>query len=629
MITLHNITKTYPDKTLFKDLSLVIKRGTRVGLVGANGSGKTTLFRMIMNHEETDKGQVLIDKNIEIGYLPQEIKTTSRETILHEVLNEFPEVAEMEIQIENLSARIAQDPEDEQLLEKLGRLQADFERLNGWTLESEAKKVLGGLGFNPDQMQTPLEQFSGGWRMRVALAKLLFKKPDVLLLDEPTNHLDLASLLWLETFLKEWPGALVLISHDRTFLDKTIDQIFEIDHMTVQVYAGNYSQYVEEKKLRTAQQVAAYKNQQKMIAETERFIERFRYKDSKAPQVQSRVKKLEKLERIHPPEGEQGRIAVRIPQPGRSARIIAEFKGAAKSYGDLEVFKKLDLTLERGQKIGLVGSNGAGKSTLLKMLAQVEPLSGGKLEWGEGVGTSYFAQHQFESLPMEDTVYELISNENPKWLVTEVRTYLGSFLFSGDTVEKKIKVLSGGEVSRLALAKMLSTPSDLILLDEPTNHLDMRSRDVVQDAVASFSGTMVCISHDRHFLNAVTNSIIEVDHGNIQIFLGNYEYYLWKKRQDEPAGETAEAKGKPTEQAEKTGNNDYQYRKKMANRIKKLPQLIADCESAISKQEAILRDPQQASEYEKIQAALLEKDALEELYLELLEEYETLKKEIE
>ena len=626
MINLHNITKVYPDKTLFSDLDLVIKKGSRIGLVGANGSGKTTLLKMIVGEEGADRGQIQIDRKVTIGYLPQEITATSEETILHEVLNEFPEVGALEVQIEKLSMQIAEDPANQLLLNKLGTIQAEFERLHGWSLESEAKKVLGGLGFTPEQMKVPLDQFSGGWRMRVALAKLLFKHPDILLLDEPTNHLDLASLIWLETFLKEWSGALVLISHDRTFLDKTINQIFEIDHMSIQIYAGNYSKYIIEKKLRSDQQLAAYRNQQKMIVETEQFIERFRYKDSKASQVQSRVKKLEKLERILPPEGEQSRISVRIPQPGRSARIVAELSGVAKAYGSLEVFKQLNLKLERGQKIGLVGPNGAGKSTLLKMLAQVEPLTGGKLAWGEGVKTAYFAQHQFESLPMEETIYNLISHENPKWIVTEVRTYLGSFLFSGDTVDKKIKVLSGGEVSRLALAKMLSTPSDLILLDEPTNHLDMRSRDVVQEAIASFTGTMVCISHDRHFLNAVTNTIIEVDLGRIQIFPGNYEYYLWRKDQNkDDVGESSVATAE--ELSKKTGNTDYQNRRKLTNRLKKLPQLIAECEIAMGEQENILNDPNSASQYEKIQSAMAEKEKLEEKYLELLEELESLEKE--
>lgn len=627
MIHLHEISKSYPDKVLFKDLNLIIKKGSRVGLVGANGSGKTTLLKMIVGEEAAEQGQVQIDKKVTIGYLPQEITTTSHQSILLEVLNVIPEVGELEGKIEAISKQISLTPEDDKLLVRLGKMQAEFERLDGWSLESTAKKVLGGLGFSPAEMSVPLDQFSGGWRMRVALAKLLFKQPDILLLDEPTNHLDLASLIWLETFLKEWSGALVLISHDRTFLDKTINQIFEIEQMSVHIYAGNYTSYVKEKKLRSDQQRAAYKNQQKMIAETEQFIERFRYKDSKASQVQSRVKKLEKLQRILPPESEGNRIAVRIPQPGRSARIIAEFKAAAKSYGALEVFKHLDLQIERGQKIGLVGPNGAGKSTLLKMLAEVEPLTGGRLVWGDGVESAYFAQHQFEALPMNDTIFNLIAHENPQWLVTEVRTYLGSFLFSGDTVDKPIKVLSGGEVSRLALARMLSTPSDLILLDEPTNHLDMRSRDVVQEAVSSFSGSMVCISHDRHFLNAVTNTIIEVEAGHIRLFPGNYEYYLWRKSQEGSEIDILEVKSK-SRPTLNPGNVEFHQRKKMTNRLKKLPELIAACEMAIATQESILDDPDLTSEYETIQRAMDQKATLEDEYLALLEEQEYLQEQL-
>ncbi|NQV16878.1 ABC-F family ATP-binding cassette domain-containing protein [bacterium] len=623
MIHLHNITKTYPDKVLFDNLNLVIKKGSRVGLVGPNGSGKTTLLRMIIGEEEADHGSVRIDRKITLGYLPQEITSSSQKTILHEVLDEMPQIGLLEEQIEAFSDQLAAEPDNPELLKHLGALQAEFERLNGWTIESLAKRVLGGLGFNPEHMKTALDQFSGGWRMRVALAKLLFKQPDILLLDEPTNHLDLASLIWLENFLAEWGGALVLISHDRTFLDRTINQIFEIDHQSIQTFSGNFSSYVEEKKLQNEQQQAAYRNQQKMIVETERFIERFRYKESKARQVQSRVKALEKLERIGPPEGRQNRISVRVPQPGRSARIIAEFQNAAKSYESLEVFKNLDLVLERGQKIGLVGPNGAGKSTLLKMLAQVEPLSGGRLIWGEGVESAYFAQHQFEALPMDESIFNLISAENPKWTTTEVRNYLGSFLFSGESIEKQIKILSGGEISRLALAKMLATPSHLILLDEPTNHLDMPSRDVVQEAISSFSGTMVCISHDRHFLNAVTNSIIEVDAGNIRIFPGNYEYYLWKKSNaGSPNIISEENKSDPQVKALRV---DYNKRKKQANRFKKIPILISECEIAMARLDEILRDPGVVTEYEKIQSAMRQKEVLEEEYLILLEELEALK----
>jgi len=624
MIRFHNIAKVFPDKTLFKDLNLMITKGARVGLVGANGSGKTTLLRMIVGEEEADHGSIQIDPKTSIGYLPQEINSDSVKPILFEVLDEVPEIASLELQIAQLSEQLATDPDNQQLLKKMGHLQTEFDRMDGWSLESRAKKVLGGLGFSSRQMKTPLEQFSGGWRMRVALAKLLFKQPDILLLDEPTNHLDLASLIWLENFLGDWKGTLVLISHDRAFLDKTIDQIAEIHQQKIQKYIGNYSHFREEKKLHNEQRIAAYKNQQKLIAETERFIERFRYKESKASQVQSRVKMLEKLVRVPEPEGEKKKLAVRIPQPGRSVRIIAEFRKAFKSYGALEVFRNLDLTIERGQKIGLVGPNGAGKSTLLKMLARTEPLSSGQLVWGSGVTTAYFAQHQFEDLPLTETIYRLIEMENPKWTITEIRSYLGSFLFSGDTINKQIGVLSGGEISRLALAKILAVPSHLLLLDEPTNHLDVASRDVVQEAIRNFEGSMVCISHDRHFLNVVTNMIIEIDGGNIRLFPGNYDYYLWRKGQEmEMVPQDSDSKSKSSLVA---ADQSYAHRRKRSNRLKKLPLLIRECEDAIAEQDNILNDPATVSEYEKIQKAIDQKTSLEQQYLDLLEEQENLEK---
>ena len=628
MIQLSKVVKSFPDRVLFKNMDMLVNRGNRIGLVGPNGSGKTTILRMITGEERPEMGDVVLSKDLSIGYLPQEIIAGSDQSILQEVLGELPEVAHIEGQIQDLTRQLASTPEDQRLLSRLGKLQQEFEHLDGWSLESKAKKVLAGLGFTNDQLATSLEKFSGGWRMRVALAKLLFRNPDILLLDEPTNHLDLESLIWLEGFLNEWPGALVLISHDRTFLDKTVNVIHEIHHQRVNVYSGNYTDYLNQRDLQREQHLSAYKNQQKMIAETERFIERFRYKDSKASQVQSRVKMLDKLERIPPPESDAEGIHVRIPQPGRSVKTLARLQAVDKAYGNNEVFKGLDMALERGQKIGLVGPNGAGKSTLLKMLASVEQPTGGSLSWGEGVDRSYFAQHQFEALPQEATLIELISGANPKWTVTEQRSYLGSFLFSGDSVDKKIKVLSGGEVSRLALANMMATPSHVVLLDEPTNHLDIRSRDVVQEALQQYEGALVCISHDRTFLNAVTNLIIEVGEGGIREYPGNYDYYLWKR------GEQREQVTVPTEapipnaQAE-VQKQGYAERKKRANRLKKLPQLIADIEEELEAQEKLLEDPALASDHVGIQNAMDTKATLEESYLELLEELETLQDQFE
>lgn len=625
MIQLSNIGKEYPDKILFRDLNLFIGKASRIGLVGANGSGKTTLLRLIMGQETPDRGAVQIDRNVSLGYLPQEIRYSSDKSILVEVLDELPEIARLESAIENLSAEISRQPDNESLLERLGKLQSKFEQLDGWSVESRAKRVLAGLGFSNAKMHAPLESFSGGWRMRVALAKILFREPDILLLDEPTNHLDLESLIWLESFLNSWPGAVVLISHDRTFLDKSVNRICDIHQGILHEYSGNYTSFTEQKALRVEQQLAAFRNQQKLIKETETFIERFRYKDSKASQVQSRVKMLNKLERMLPPV-QQKHISVRIPQPGRSVRIVAEFSQVSKAYGDTQVFNRLNFQLERGQKIGLVGPNGAGKSTFLKMLAGVEPVSSGELSFGKDLRKTYFAQHQFEALPVEKSIFELMTSSVPTWTTTEIRSYLGSFMFSGDSVDKKISVLSGGEVSRLALAKMLAHPAHLILLDEPTNHLDIQSRDIVQDAIRSYEGSMVCISHDRHFLNAVTHSIIEIIAGELTVYPGNYEYYEWKKSR-ETSVSTGTLKKSDSSGSKKPEVQQGQ-RRKWSNRLKKLPELIQVCEDELSSVDLILADPANASDYEKIRQTLAKKERLEENFLDLIEEQEELQKKL-
>lgn len=623
MIQISELLKTFPDKILFKDANFRINKGMRVGLVGPNGSGKTTLFKLILGTTHADSGSIDKPKKLRVGYLPQEIESGSASSILEEVLAAYPELRALEGQILKLTRRLADDPDDETLAKRLGECQVKFEHLGGYDLEHQAKRILGGLGFAAEEFQRELASFSGGWRMRVALARLLLSDPDILLLDEPTNHLDLASLLWLEDFLANWPGTMVLISHDRQFLDGSVSDILEIDQRQLFHYHGNYTAFLKQKELRQEQQEAAFKQQQKKIAATERFIERFRYKNTKATQVQSRVKQLEKMERIEAVSDSTRHIRLRIPQLGRSPQTLVTMKHLAKAYGDIRVFDDLDLSFERGQKIGLVGVNGAGKSTLLKLLANVEAPTAGDIMVNESIRVAYFAQHQVESLNPNLSVLETIQHVVPNWPVTDCRSYLGGFLFSGEAVDKPVSVLSGGEASRLAMAKMLAIPAHLLLLDEPTNHLDMAARDRVEEALTHYDGALVCISHDRHFLNSVTNTTFAVGDGSVKIFPGNYDYYAWKTAQSE----TEHPEIIKPERSDQQGRVDYARRKQMRNRLKKLPELITTCEEDMQKLEDQLNDPSNASDHVAIQSMLAEQERLEQAYLVLLEELEALQVE--
>ncbi|MDP6992407.1 MAG: ABC-F family ATP-binding cassette domain-containing protein [Candidatus Marinimicrobia bacterium] len=619
MIRLESLSKSYPDGELFSNVNIFLKRGMRAGLVGPNGSGKTTLLRIMLGKETPDSGGVQKDKAITIGYLAQDIVAGSDRSILEEVLAAYPEVREIEGKMLTLSHAIAADPENLALVNKLGEAQNRFEALGGWTLEEKAKKILGGLGFSDDKFIEPMDVFSGGWRMRVALASILLQEPDILFLDEPTNHLDLEATIWLESFLAEWKGGMVMISHDREFLDRSINHILEIDLKKVTLYHGNYSTYKEDKALRMEQHQNAYRNQQKQIKDTERFIERFRYKNTKATQVQSRVKMLEKMEKIEAPTEDNRSVNMILPQPSRPPLNVASCRNVTKHYGDIEVFNDMELVIERGQKIGLVGHNGAGKSTLLKMLAGVESVTSGAVRIGRNVDRAYYAQHQLETLDPNDTVFESIQKVSPGWSETEMRTYLGSFMFTGDEIEKYIKVLSGGEKARIAMARMLVEPSHLLLLDEPTNHLDIVTRNVVETALKQFTGSIVCISHDRHFLNNITNLTIEVGGGGIRIFEGNYKYYEWKK-QEEKSAEPIEIKVK----SESKGKSDYKERKKIRNRLAWIEKRFNSIENELESQRAITQNPANGDKYELLQDAMNVMNQLELEYLELMEEQERL-----
>ena len=594
----------------------------RIGLVGQNGSGKTTLLRLMLGEERQDSGNIQKEKNIAIGYLEQEIISGTGRSIIEEVLASYPGAIETEKKMVSLSNEIEKDPDNTTLIDRLGEAQNKYEAMGGWTLEKNAKKILGGLGFKDEQFSEPMESFSGGWRMRVALASILLQEPDIIFLDEPTNHLDLEATIWLEDFLTEWKGAMLVISHDRAFLDRSVNHIIDIDLKRVALYHGNYTEFKNEKKTRIEQQRSAYKNQQKHIKDTQRFIERFRYKNTKATQVQSRVKNLNKMELIEEPTDDRKVLSLLIPQPERSPLKVASCINVMKSYGDNQVFEDLDFNVERNEKIGLVGYNGAGKSTLLKMLAGVEEVTSGDIIYGSGVKIGYYAQHQLEILEKDETVYESLSKISVGWGETKIRSYLGSFMFSGEDIEKFVKVLSGGEKARLALARMLVSPSHLVLLDEPTNHLDMISRNVVETALSDFSGSIVCISHDRHFLNQVTNKTCEVGNRGIKIYDGNYEYFEWKKKEEKDLlvnnDRVVEKVGK--------NKNSYAEKKRIRNRLTWINKRSNEIDKAIEGLNKEINDPENSSDHSLLKEKLEDLELLEGEYLELLEEKETLLK---
>jgi len=565
MITLSHIQKQFGSKVLFKDCSLQIGVRDRLGLIGPNGSGKTTLFRMILGEEPIDGGDILIAKGVKIGYLPQEVISLEGNRVLDEVLKSAVGITSLQDKMKILEEELLsiEDPkEQERLAKEYGKLQEKYTVLGGYGLEAEAKQILQGLGFKERDYDRATDELSGGWLMRIALSKILLQSPDLLLLDEPTNHLDLASLIWLEEFLFNYPGAMVIVSHDRVFLNHLIDRVAEIEAQKTDLYYGDYDHYLNEKEARRQVIEATYKTQQKKIEQTERFIERFRAKNTKSSQVQSRIKMLEKLERIELPK-EKKEIRFRFPIPTRSGHKVVEVKNLHKSYGDIRVYQGIDLILYRGDKIAFVGPNGAGKSTLLKILAGVLDFEEGEVELGKNVTRAYFAQHQFDLLHPGNTVFDELLSIATDESQTELRTLLGTFLFSGDEIEKKVSVLSGGEKSRLILAKMLLKPANFLLFDEPTSHLDIPSRNVLEMALKQFQGTICLITHDRHLINQIANKVIEIDHGVPQLFLGNYDDYLYKKQKIQ-----SEETKKEVKREVKVEEKDKSTKKKSKNMVK-------------------------------------------------------------
>lgn len=537
MIQIENVSKSFGGQVLFRDLTWHITRGQRIGLVGPNGAGKTTLCRILTGAMEVDSGQVRRAKSATIGYLPQEIASADDGTVLGHLLAGFPEVQRLEAEMELLAAEMTEgeDGGAEELMHRYGELQHQYEALGGYSLEARAKAILGGLGFLSDDFFKTLATFSGGWRMRVALGRLLLQAPDLLLLDEPTNHLDLESLQWLEDFLGAYEGTVVIISHDRYFLNRVVDRIAELELGRFALYVGDYDEYQAQKLARQEQVEAAQRTQAEQIEKMERFIRKFRYKATKARQVQSRIKMLDRLERVEVIRAPK-RIHFRFPQPPRGGTSVCELRRMRKAYGDNVVYAGVDFRLLRGDRVALVGVNGAGKSTLLKIVAGVLPFEGGDRLLGHNVSVHYYAQHQLDTLNPRNSVLEELAAVADIEMQPRLRTILGAFLFSGDDVEKPVAVLSGGEKSRLALAKMLLRPANLLCLDEPTNHLDVTAREILEEALEQFEGTMLFISHDRYFINRIGTKVVEVRDGQLWEFAGDYDYYLEKKAEERPSG---------------------------------------------------------------------------------------------
>jgi ATP-binding cassette, subfamily F, member 3 len=532
MLQLAGAGKRFGHKLLFDELDWLITPRERAGLVGGNGTGKSTLLKVIAGTEPLDYGSISATKGIRIGYLPQDGLQVSGRSVFAEAMSVFADIKDLEQELEALTGRMSDtDPNGEeyrQIADRFERADSEFRARDGYAIEAQVGAVLAGLGFRKEDWLRRTEEFSGGWQMRIALAKLLLEKPNLLLLDEPTNHLDLEARNWLEDYLTNYQFAYILISHDRYFLDVTVNKIAEIWNKKVQFYTGGYEKYKQQKAERLAQLEAAYKNQQDRIQQLETFINRFRYQATKAKQVQSRIKELEKIERIELP-AEEKTIHFSFPQPKASGRVVAQMTDVAKSYGLKPVFSGVNFTIERGDRIALVGVNGAGKSTLIKLLAGIEPLSAGEYALGHNAQPDYFAQDQYKELDPNARVLDDLSEVAPRSTQTELRNLLGCFLFSEDDVFKRIAVLSGGERNRYALARMLLNPSNFLLLDEPTNHLDIQAKDVLLTALEEFTGTIVFVSHDRYFLEHLATRIFEIADGEVRVYPGNFADYLWRK----------------------------------------------------------------------------------------------------
>lgn len=602
MISLDNLTVSYGGWTLFDNISFLINPKDRIGLVGRNGAGKTTLLRIITGEQQPTSGHVTLNGECTIGYLPQTMRVADTTTLAEETAKAFDEVLRLEAEIASLTREIAErtDYESagyEQLLHRLNDAQDHYHILGGDTREADIEKTLLGLGFKRTDFGRATSEFSGGWRMRIELAKLLLRRPSIFLLDEPTNHLDIESIQWLEEYLKNYNGAVLLISHDRAFLDNVTNRTVELSLGKVTDYKVSYSKYVVLRAERRAQQMAAYENQQRMIEKTEEFIEKFRYKPTKSNQVQSRIKQLERLERLEIEEEDLSTLNIKFPPAPRSGQIVAEINEAGMSFGTKHVFSGANFIIEKGDKIALVGRNGEGKTTLARMLiGQLTPTEG-SVRLGANVNIGYYAQNQDDLMDGEFTVYDTLDRVAVGDIRTRLRDILGAFLFRGEDIDKKVKVLSGGERARLAMARMMLEPRNLLILDEPTNHMDMRSKDILKNAIMKYDGTVVVVSHDREFLDGMVQKVYEFRDGGVKEYLGGIYYFLEKRkleslqeieRRDAPAKPMANPAAKFAAQpaanrdAAASGKLTYEQRKEQEKQLRKLRRAVETVEAELA-----------------------------------------------
>lgn len=596
MLSVQNLTVNFTGNELFSDISFMIREKDRIGLVGKNGAGKTTLIKIICGLEQATKGNVVMSDDVSIGYLPQEKNVHSTKSVITETLTALDEHKKIEARLAEIEAELANrsDYESESYRRKIETMSMLNERLNiigAHSAEGEAEKILIGLGFGHEDMTRPLNEFSNGWQMRVELAKILLRKPKLLLLDEPTNHLDIESIQWLEDFLKTYYGAIFMVSHDRAFLDHITVRTIEISNGKIYDYKCAYSEYVTRREERVEMQKSQYENQQREIKDIEAFIERFRYKATKAKQVQSRVKQLEKMDVVEVDERENAAMHFRFPPAPHSGKVTLELCHVTKHYGEKLVLKDLNMLIPRGEKIAFVGKNGEGKSTLSKIIAGVLDYEG-EVKLGHEVKIGYYAQNQQDMLDGEKTVFETLDDVATGDMRVKVKSLLGAFLFSGETIEKKVKVLSGGEKARLSLAKMLLFPTNLLILDEPTNHLDMISKDILKSALIQFDGTLIVVSHDRDFLQGLTNKVYEFKKPNIKEYIGDVYDFLEKKNIEELDDLNRNKKNvkTPAEPVISQNKIDYEAKKAFDREVKKLEREIQKKEEQIEKAESELAE---------------------------------------